>query len=329
MPYSTVLGLEPVIHFLQNAFQNQRIPSAYLFKGINGIGKSYIARIFSQKLNCTTNKFCQDCDSCKLFNQGRHPDFIILKPEGQFITVAKIHQLQQKLSLKPAFAKKRVVLIKNAEKMNRESCNAFLKTLEEPPLNTLLILTCSDTYQLEETILSRCQKINFPPLQRNHLLKLFENKFEIPETYKHFVLKFSHGSLRKELIGKSEVLYNLRAETFNTLESLVVEKMGDHFIFLQQIVKQNYHFYFIEFSMSWVRDLLLLNQEMPQVDLLNVDFIQRLNKMKQTFTDEQLNWMFQLMVETENAIKHFAGKILALESMLIQLRQVYLGKPLI
>ena len=144
--------------------KQERIPQALLINGLAGLGKLQLALHFAQYLVCTDRQdddFCGHCASCKLFIAQTHPDFIFLEPEepGRAIGIDLVRQLITKLALKPQFSGYRVVLIKPAEKMNTNSANAFLKSLEEPPERTVFLLHTEQMQQLPATIISRCQKL--------------------------------------------------------------------------------------------------------------------------------------------------------------------------
>jgi DNA polymerase-3 subunit delta' len=144
--------------------EQQRIPQALLLKGAAGLGKHQLALHFAQYLMCLApdkQSFCHHCVSCKLFMAETHPDFMLLQPEepGKLIGIDVIRQLIAKLALKPQYSAYRVVIINLAEHMNRNSANAFLKCLEEPPERTVFILLTEQVQRLPATIISRCQKL--------------------------------------------------------------------------------------------------------------------------------------------------------------------------
>ncbi|MGK0290354.1 MAG: DNA polymerase-3 subunit delta' [bacterium] len=325
MPFSTIYGHEAVKELLLKTIRTERVPSAYLFTGRDGVGKSLLAKTFAQLLNCEKQIICHECSSCLMFDQESHPDFITVKAKTNFIKIQQIHDLIEKLSLKPSYAKKRVVLVKNAHFFNRESANAFLKTLEEPPLDTLLILTTTDEELLIETILSRCQKVSISPLKSEHLESVLLQSYEIPSDKMEFILNFSNGAIRENLIHKVDELSDIREQTIHILGNLNTSSMVDHSNVIEQIVNKSHHLFFIEFASSWVHDLLFLKQKSEEF-LWNSDMLEILKKQEPLFSEEQLQWMFGLIQETEKAIKLFAGKILALEGLLIQLKQVAQGK---
>ncbi len=148
-------------------FRNGRLAHAWLLSGLEGTGKEQLARIMASLLICDEPLLhkvppepCGICPQCGKLSRATHPDLSVIKPRGAFIKLSQVHELQKDISYPPLEARNRVVLILHAHRMNRESSNALLKTLEEPPSRTYLILTAPGTGMLLPTIVSRCQVIS-------------------------------------------------------------------------------------------------------------------------------------------------------------------------
>jgi DNA polymerase III subunit delta' len=328
MVFEQIYGHESQKQHLLNAYKRDRIPSAYLFSGDSGVGKSKLVAEFARLINCEAETPCHTCSNCKLFDLGGHPDFQIIEPDGQFIKISQIHALISNLSLKPAYASKRVVLVKEAHRLNQESANSFLKILEEPPLDTLIVLITSDENLLLETILSRCQKIVFSPLSKAHLEQIILEKFDVGEEELAFVLNYSGGRIRKDFLSKVAVLNNMRRQVLGILQNVNIESMSAHFILLDQWIKKGLHDYFFEFCCHWLKDFLVIKaNQMDQ--LTNADMQQEIANLDLKMSQEQLQWAFDLVIETELGVRANAGKPLALESLLIQMKQVFEGVPVI
>ena len=325
--FDDIIGHEAIKSRLITAFNKNRIPSAYLFIGYSGIGKSSLARLYAQYINCETKDFCGHCSNCRLFENGSHPDFISIKPDGQFIKISQIQSLISQLGITPAYASKRVALVKEAHRLNQESANSFLKILEEPPLDTLIILTSSDENLLLETILSRCQKISFTPLSRENLNEILDINSLTPEN-KEFVLNYSGGAIRKDLVEKVDVLLPMRERVFALLNNLQDESMVSHFNQLDNWIQKDLHPYFFEFAVHLFRDLIFINAGQEEL-ITNKDRLEAIKNQPWPYSEEQLQWAVNLILETETAVKLYAGKVLALESLLIQIKQVFSGRLVI
>ena len=133
---------------------------AYLFSGPPGVGKTEAALAFAAALCCNEGG-CGVCPVCRRVREGIHPDVDLVSPEGTFITVDQIREINHDTSLRPFEARSRVTIITEAEAMNTPAANAFLKTLEEPPPHAYFVLVTSALERLLPTIVSRCQRVAF------------------------------------------------------------------------------------------------------------------------------------------------------------------------
>ncbi len=180
MNWDDLRGHRDQIEMLRRSIARGRQAHAYLFAGSPGIGKSRFARIFAQSLFCekhddTELLACGDCSPCRQMNAGSHPDYFAIGcPEGKNEIPVSIFYgdkerrgqegLIHDLSLRPMAGSRRIAVIDDANCMNEEGANAMLKTLEEPPPNSMLILIAENLDAMLPTIRSRCQLVRFSPL---------------------------------------------------------------------------------------------------------------------------------------------------------------------
>jgi DNA polymerase III subunit delta' len=191
MALRDVIGQDKAVTILFKTIERERISSSYLFTGDSGIGKKFTAINLAKAVNCLTppppplnkggNKggylqnnghqwivdACDECDSCRKIAAGIHPDFLLLSPSGGQIRIEEIRAVDDLLSLKAFEGRKKVVIVDDAETMNPFAANAFLKTLEEPPPDSLILLISSSPDLLPDTIRSRCSTLRFTPLSTN------------------------------------------------------------------------------------------------------------------------------------------------------------------
>lgn len=164
MSFSRVVGHERIVAILRRALAADMISHAYLFHGVDGLGMKEIALAMVEAVFCDTGEGCGECPSCRKVAGERHPDLHLVRPDGAFIKIDQVRELQKELSYRPFEARKKACIIEEAERMNPAAANAFLKTLEEPPGDALLILLTTHRDGVLPTILSRCQQLRFPPL---------------------------------------------------------------------------------------------------------------------------------------------------------------------
>ncbi len=165
MSFRAIIGHKGPIGLIRSAIEKERLPNAYLFSGEESIGKRLVATTFAKAVNCLEAGIdtCNSCPSCRMIEGGTHPDVGIIIPDGAQIKIAQIRSLQEKMVYKPYKGRRRVYIIDEADKMNLEASNSFLKTLEEPMGDTTIILITSRPNSLPATLLSRCEQIRFVP----------------------------------------------------------------------------------------------------------------------------------------------------------------------
>jgi len=201
MAFKDIYGHEKQIRILQQAMSGNRIAHAYLFYGMEGIGKRSTALVFAKALNCQEGQgeACGHCSSCLKADHGNHPDLRIIEPAGQSIRVQEIREIQQQMAFRPFEGGWRTFILVDAEKMNITAANALLKTLEEPtPLN-ILILVSSRPYRFPLTVLSRCQPLRFNPLTRETVDLYLRERLSVPTDTARLLAASSGGSIGRAI----------------------------------------------------------------------------------------------------------------------------------
>lgn len=167
-----IKGQDFVLRSLDAMLFSGRFPHAMLFSGLPGSGRFHTARHLMMRLNCEeADTPCGACRSCLKILRGNHPDFIRIAPLNGMIRIENIRELLGLLVRKPNEARMRLVLLEDAENMNREAANALLKILEEPPPSSFFILLSKAPQLLLETIRSRCQELRFRPPSEEEIIR--------------------------------------------------------------------------------------------------------------------------------------------------------------
>ena len=164
--FAEMVGQEHVLQALTNALQNQKLHHAYLFAGTRGVGKTTIARIFAKSLNCEsgiTAEPCGECGACAEIDEGRFVDLIEVDAASR-TKVDDTRELLDNVQYAPARGRFKVYLIDEVHMLSRNSFNALLKTLEEPPPHVKFLLATTDPQKLPVTVLSRCLQFNLKRL---------------------------------------------------------------------------------------------------------------------------------------------------------------------
>ena len=161
---------------LRRALAGGRVAHAYAFVGPAGAGRMTTARAFAQALLCETGQGCGRCRGCLLVASGQHPDLLVIvptppdrNPKGTpAIRIDTVRDLERQASLRPALGGRRVLILDGAERMTSETPQVFLKFLEEPPPETVVILVLPGIRAVPATVISRCQIVRFQPRGDGH-----------------------------------------------------------------------------------------------------------------------------------------------------------------
>jgi DNA polymerase-3 subunit delta' len=200
MMFGEIYGHEKQIAILSSAMANERIAHAYLFYGMEGIGKRAVAAVFAGALNCRdANPPCGVCPSCRKAALKTHPDIITITAEGQFIKIGAVKALQEQMKFRPREGRRRIFILEEADRMNAAAANALLKTLEEPTAGNILLLTTSRPHVLPMTILSRCQHLRFAPLPQEEVARFLRENHPLAEDEAAVLAATSGGSIGKAL----------------------------------------------------------------------------------------------------------------------------------
>jgi DNA polymerase III subunit delta' len=215
------------VQILQRSLARGRLGHAYLFSGDQIEELESLARTLAKTLNCQNPArqngmavdCCDECASCRKIDNDTHADIHWARPESKSrqITVEQIRELMREIQLKPNEAQFKVALIVSADRLNLHAANAFLKTLEEPPPKSILVLLSTEPSRLLETILSRCLRLNFSGAGHRELTSAEADWLE----------KFSAmASEQKTLLGRYQLadiilqkLNEIRASTDETLSA--------------------------------------------------------------------------------------------------------------
>ena len=205
---------------LDKIIKSNSLLHSYLFFGKDGIGKKIIAKDFAKKILCEKNNGNCECKSCKCFEANNHPDFQIINEQGDNITINQIRDLIKNVYEKPILSTKKIYIINDADKMNAESQNCLLKTLEEPPEYICFILIVSNIDMILSTIKSRCNKINFNKLTTEELNQALQgNNIDTKDISEKMYVLFD-GSVGKALnVLENKDIYSQIDDFFNMLDN--------------------------------------------------------------------------------------------------------------
>lgn len=289
--------------YLLKSISKQRTASSYLFYGPEGIGKKLVAVEFASKLNCMhtadDKKITTDCGcrSCQKIFRGIHPDIMVTQSEGlKEIKVDQVReQIEEQLYLKPYEGRYKVALVDNADLMNINAQNAFLKTLEEPPGDSVIILiTCRPQYLLP-TIVSRCQRVEYFSLP-DELIKEFLARDEFTEEELDQAVKISRGRPAKALLIDRDFIEQRKIIIQNLLElniqnAVKISGFTDEFVKDKKTAGYDRINFLFEIILLFLKDVILLKNGMDKDYLINGDLY---NDIERTASE----WSFEKLFST-------------------------------
>ena len=265
MTFSSVVGQEALTTTLKNAVKSGKLAHAYLFCGPRGVGKTTCARIFAKAINCENpaedGEACNQCESCKAFNEGRSMNIFELDAASNN-SVDSIKTLMEQTLIPPQNGKYKVFIIDEVHMLSQAAFNAFLKTLEEPPAHVVFILATTEKHKILPTILSRCQIYDFErmtvPRIVNHLKMVAEKEgITYEEQALGVIAEKADGGMRDALsifdqvasFCQGNITYKGVIEDLNILDSdyyfrmvdLSLEnKVSDIMVLLNQIISKGF-----------------------------------------------------------------------------------------
>ncbi|ASG30693.1 DNA polymerase III, subunit gamma and tau [Fusobacterium animalis] len=248
--FSEVSGENEIVKSLKLSLKNKSMAHAYLFSGPRGVGKTTIARLIAKGVNCLNLKEngepCNECKNCKAINEGRFSDLIEIDAASNR-SIDEIRNLKEKINYQPVEGLKKVYIIDEAHMLTKEAFNALLKTLEEPPAHVIFILATTELEKILPTIISRCQRYDFKPLDLEemkagleHILK--EENLSMTDDVYPVIYENSSGSMRDSISILERLIVTANGKEINLKiaeDTLGITPSSRIKIFLNKILNEN------------------------------------------------------------------------------------------
>lgn len=317
MPFSDIRGLDRTLRLLKRSVATGRIAHAYLFEGIEGCGKKKTAHAFIEAVFCGREEGCGTCSSCRKMAASQHPDLHVIEPDGAFIKIDQIRELQKTLSYRPFEASKKACIIDSAERLNPAAGNALLKTLEEPPGNALLILITSNAGAVLPTIRSRCQVLNFPVLPQASVEEHLLESGIAPETAR-IAASLAGGSMRKALDTCGEEALIQRVSLFERVAALSLRDIGPLFAAAEELAGEKDKIQdILELLSVFLRDALLSHE--GSTDIVNADLMPLIRRESECSSRERIMEKLRHVGDARQALMRNVNARLALEVLFMRL----------
>ncbi len=344
--FEDMVGQRSVVQTLQNAIRTKRVTQAYLFSGMRGTGKTTAARILAKALNCVegpTPTPCNVCEECVAIVEDRSLD--VLEIDGASSGgIDQIRTLRESLKYKPIHSRTKVIIIDEVHQVTGPAFNALLKTLEEPPANTVFIFATTEFNKVPATIVSRCQHFEFKKISRkeiiNHLMDIAKKEnITVSPNGLGLIADASEGSLRdaQSLLDQAvafsgevvndeelkEILGSISADLLYEGSSAVLdEKPEAVFPFVDRLVEggTDLRVFFKEF-IEHFRNLLLARSVDDARDILalNGAELERLRAEAGKAGAEDLLRHLLALQQAEAGLRYSSHPRIFLESLLVKL----------
>ncbi len=356
MYFDRIVLQKHIKDFFARTLENDRLAHAYLFFGPEGSGKDAFALELAKALNCSDmfGKPCDQCPSCSKIKRLAHPDVKMLFPisrterdnEGKLlplmkekaanpyrqpavaghlsIAIEQIRELKSEAKYAPFEAQKRVFIVSGAEYMTREAANSFLKLLEEPPKDLLLILCTNDMQALMDTIRSRCQPVRFSPFDDQQIRDIVERYAEVEQRALDAAIRVSRHNLRRifdRLDSNAEDYRPLAVEFLRHLTSGNWVGANDIIDALGQGRDKNKVLEFIEMAILWLRDALYYHASGSNTELLNNDMEESIIKFADFFKELDYERTLELLEKAYRDINANTHPALTLTRLAVDIQR--------
>ena len=321
MGFSEILGHQRQTETLRLALAKGRLHHAYLFAGPEGVGKRTLALALAKAIHCAerVDDFCGQCANCARIEDGNHPDVRTIEPLAgkKEISIQQIREIEKQLNFRSFSGRKKIAVLDPATLMNLSAQNALLKTLEEPPQDSLLVLVATNTGGLLPTLRSRCLRLSFGSLQCAQLANYLASKKGLKREEADFLAAMAMGSLGTALKIDGEEMQEKRRVWIELLSSL---KAGDYraaIVTAEGLAKdRDESLKFLEWAGIWYRDLMVHAVTRGSSELVNRDVLAR---MEHESAHDRLEHSLSLIaqtIEAAAAIQRNLNRRMVLENLL-------------
>ena len=265
--WDKIVGHKWATDVLAGAIEHDNVGHAYLITGPSHVGKTLLAQTFAMALNCTGEgaRPCGMCRSCTLIVGNKHPDVMLVEPElsprgKPSIKIEAMRDLQKSLQLGTLESRYKVAIITQFDSANLNAANAFLKTLEEPPRNVILLLTASEADALLDTIKSRCRVVGIRPIPTPTIQQALVERWRIPSDLATLLAHLATGRLGWAVTAASapDLLAQRDADLALLKEALGGSRIGRFKLADKLARKPETLPRLLQTWLSWWRDIMLI-----------------------------------------------------------------------
>jgi DNA polymerase-3 subunit delta' len=323
MAFSGIVGHQKQLETLKRSLEADRLHHAYIFVGPDGVGKRTVAYSLASAIHCSNgdNHACGQCEACLRIRDGNHPDIhsVGLETGKKEISIQQIRDLQQQLVFRSFSGKKKVVIIDPAQLLNYHAQNSLLKTLEEPPGDSLLILIANSTGNILSTIMSRCLHLYFPFLSLRLVAEVLVERKKISADQASLLASLTRGSLGDALNSNANDLFDQRREWIERLCSLSGPNIHGVMALAEQVASdRELSLLFLEWIKRWYRDILIHQISGSPEEMTNPDMLEEIRETAASNTVDHTLSILSRVESVAGMIKRNYNRRLVLENFLMK-----------
>lgn len=330
--FSDIIGQEQMKEHLQNALKLNKVSHAYIINGERSSGKEFIARIFAAALQCENPNAssgviepCHECHSCRQMATGNQPDVIYISHEKPgTIGVEDIRgQINGTVAIKPYSSPRKIYIMNEGEKMTVQAQNALLKTLEEPPEYTVIIILTTNVEALLPTILSRCVILNMKPVRDSGVKSFLMETMQVPDYKADIAAAFARGNIGKaKLLASSEEFDRVKEEAITLLKYINDMEISEIVASIKKIneYKLDVNDY-MDILAIWYRDVLMFKATNDANHLIFREEIQYIRKVADRSTYEGIELIINALDKAKNRLNANVNFDLTMELLLLTVKE--------
>jgi DNA polymerase III subunit delta' len=324
--FADVVGHEAAVRRLRRVCCHERVAAAYCISGPTGVGKRTLADAFAMELVCagSTDGACGTCAQCIRVTAGTHPDVRVLvrDEDRRDMRTEQIRELTRWLTLRPLMAARKVAIVDGADTLNEHGQNALLKTLEEPPGASVLVLVATRVSLLLPTVRSRCQHVRLEPLSDAAMTRVLERQ-GIARDEAVLLIARAGGSPGRALALRAEEHPEQRIRLLERLGRLPELSAAEVSALAQTLARGEIE-PALDVIVSWYRDLVGLAAGGAS-PVRNADVEPQLRATAGRSTLDVVLRQLEAVCDTLELIDQNANRVLALETLLLALRRIERG----
>ena len=327
-----VIGQTRAVSLFQHSLEAGTLAHAYLLVGPPHVGKMTLAINLAQALNCeAAERPCLECASCQKIASGGHADVQVIgltqnedAAEAKLIGIDQIKQMQHSASLPPFEGSYKVFIIDGAELLSMEAANCLLKTLEEPVGKVIFILLTVNDSLLPATVVSRCQRLELPPLSIAEVASALAGKWGIEPERARLLAGLSHGCLGWALSAAADdSLLQQRDEELNRLLDVITADGEERFAYVARLAaqfNQNRRLVYgvLDLWLDYWRDLMLVKIGCDDI-ITNIDRLDRLVEMAGGYRLAQIKAFIESIRAAAEQLRQNANPRLVLEVLMLDI----------